>query len=230
VLGASDTEVLVSVKAELVSLQEDGRGAAAVPCVECAAQTLVGSSGGATEDSALGSSLQALLGAPGVLPLEALVVVPGQWQWRLLVDALVLADDGCALDAASVAAAAALRAARLPALRVLRSGGPPPLPEVVELELDDDPGAAWAVPCADTLPLALTMHFIRGNAIVDATAEEAVCSTASTCIGINRKGRVCFLQSSGRDGIPSQELGTAIAASHKLAPVIFSFLEEAQMS
>ena len=96
VLGASATEVLVSVKAELVALVP---GAALAPCVECAAQTLVGGSG-AAEDSALAAALQALLGAPGVVPRAALAVAPaGRWQWRLLVDALVLAEDGCALDA-----------------------------------------------------------------------------------------------------------------------------------
>lgn len=224
VLGASATEVLVSVKAELVALMA---GAPEVACVECAAQTLCSGAGGAVEDSALAASLQALLGAPGVVPRAALTVAPGRWQWRLLVDALVLAQDGSALDAASVAAAAALRATRLPALRVLRSGGPPPAPEVLDLELNDDPGAAAALPCASTVPLALTLHYVRGLAVVDATAEEVACASASACIGVNAGGSVCFLQSSGREGIPTQELGTAIAAAQKLVPVLFGCLDAA---
>jgi exosome complex RNA-binding protein Rrp42 (RNase PH superfamily) len=228
VLGASATEVLVSVKAELVAVVP---GAPEAPCVECAAQTLVGG-GGAAEDSALAAALQALLGAPGAVPRAALAVAPaGRWQWRLLVDALVLAEDGSALDAASVAAAAALRATRLPALRAVRSGSASGAgagaPEGLELELNDDPGAAWALPCAASLPLALTLHYVKGLAVVDATAEEVACATASACIGVSPSGSVCFVASSGREGIAPQELGAAIAAAQKLVPVLFGCLEEA---
>jgi exosome complex RNA-binding protein Rrp42 (RNase PH superfamily) len=227
VVGASATEVLVSVKAELVSLL----GLSSPPAfVECAAQTLVGGSG-AAEDSALAAALQALLGGPNVFPADALTVVPGRWQWRLLVDALVLAEDGGVLDAASVAAAAALRATRLPALRVLRSGGPPPAPEAIDLELNDDPGAAWAIPsAAASIPLALTLHYIKGLAVVDASAEEVACATASACIGINPSGQVTYLQTSGKEGLPTQELGIAIAAAQKLVPVLVGFLGSGEAS
>ena len=88
------------------------------------------------------------------------------------------------------------------------------------------PVAAVEALCA-SLPLALTLHYVKGLAIVDATAEEAACATATACIGISPGGSVASVTSSGREGIAPQELGAAIAAAQKLVPVLFGCLEAA---
>jgi exosome complex component RRP42 len=254
VVGASETEVLVSVKAELVSLLEAGSGnnssssssssssnskAGGVCGVECSARLLSSASGGGQgtpESSELASMLQALLGAPGVIPLDTLTLVPGRWQWKLYLDALVIASDGGGVvDAAALAACAALRATRLPAITVLKGlggGTTPTAAHTLDLQLNDDIGAAWALPGALTnIPLTLTLHYIKGHALVDATGEELACSSANITVGMNAAGGVTFLRCYGREGSSPQDLGVAMAAAQKLIPILFGALpkeEEAE--
>ena len=129
-LGCGATEVLVSIKAELVCAPSASAPSLATPPpppIECSAHLLAGSAaeaglsdarGEAACASELAAALQALLGAPGAIPSEALQAVPGgRWSWRLAIDALVVASDGALLDVALLAAHAALRCARLPRLR-----------------------------------------------------------------------------------------------------------------
>jgi len=193
---------MVSVKAELITLIGSEAG---VCGVECGARRLCGSGGGSTECSDLAALLQDLLGAKGVVPLHALTVVPGRWQWKLYIDILVLASDGGVVDAAALAACAALQATRLPGLRVLKSGLGGGREEIIDLQLNDDISAAWALPVLATLPLTLTLHYIRGNAVVDATGEELACATAVVSVGMNAGGAVTFLRCHGREGGTSRK-------------------------
>jgi len=236
-LGGGATEVLATVKAELVSLAEGG-----VPGVECSAHVLAGGGEGGDAGDArreaecageLAATLQAVLGAPGAVPAAALEVVARRWGWRLAVDALVLASDGGVAEAALLAAHAALRAARLPALRVARgaeaaaaaaaAGGA----GAVELELDDDPGAAAPLPLADTLPLCVSLHAVRGVALLDASGEEEACAASRVRVALNRGGGVCFLDSSGREGTPPAELGVALGVARAVVPALFAQLDAA---
>ena len=236
-VGGGATEVLATVKAELVNLAEGGALG-----VECSAHVLAGGGEGGDAGDArreaecaaeLGAALQAVLGAPGVVPGSALVVVAARWGWRLAVDALVLASDGGVVEAALLAAHAALRSARLPALRVARGaeaaaaaaaaggGG------AVELELDDDPGAAVALPVGDTLPLCVSLHAVRGVALLDAGGEEEACAASRVRVALNRRGEVCLLSSGGREGAPPEDLGVALAVARAVVPALFAQLDAA---
>jgi exosome complex RNA-binding protein Rrp42 (RNase PH superfamily) len=239
-LGGGLTEVLATVKAELVNLAEGS-----VAGVECSAHVLAGGGEGGDAGDArreaecggeLAAALQEALGAPGVVPGAALEVVAQRWGWRLAVDALVVASDGAVVEAALLAAHAALRCARLPCLRVARgseaaaaaaaagaaAGGAP-----VELELNDDPGAARALPLEATLPLCVSLHAVRGVALLDASGEEEACAASRVRVGLNRGGDVCFLDSSGREGAPPADLGVALGVAKAVIPALFAQLDAA---
>lgn len=67
------------------------------------------------------SAVRRVLLESGALDLRSLTVMPGKYCWRLLLDVMVLADDGNILDCAALAAACALGRARcVRGSRVLR--------------------------------------------------------------------------------------------------------------
>jgi exosome complex component RRP42 len=234
-LGGGRTEVLVTVKAELVDLSQGGALG-----VECAAHVLAGGGEGGDAGDArreaesageLAGALQAVLGAPGAVPAGALEVVAARWGWRLTVDALVLASDGGLVEAALLAAHAALRSARLPLLRAARGAGAPPPASgtagAVELELDDDPGAAQPLPLADTLPLCVALASVRGVQLLDASGEEEACAASRVRVGLNRAGAVCYIDASGREGAPPAHLGVALGVARAVMPALFAQLDAA---
>ena len=205
-LGGSATNVLAVVKAELSACSVLGGGT-----IECAAHVHAGADSGAE----IAAAVLRVFSAPGVVDLAALVVQPGVWAWRISIDLVVLLDDGSLLDTAVAAAHAALRNARVPALRVIKTEGG------AELELDDDPGAAQMLPFALTLPAAVTLHLCGGRALVDATAAEAACAEGKVTVGVSPTGGVVFFAAEGK-GIAPRELHEAILAAPKLAARIFA--------
>ena len=233
--GAGGTEVLVSVKAELVGVDaarpREGR-------VECAAQVAAGAAGGCSGRGSGGSSLagdvaatlQRLLGARGAVDVAGLCVVPALWCWCVHVDAVVLASAGSVVDVAAAATVAALRATRLPRLRVVSNGGGAGGAgngtAGVELALDDEPGAFVPFPGGADLPTSITVHLLGGCAILDASAEEEACSDSSVTVGVDRTGRVCTFTTQGRVGISPAALHEAIAAARCVAPAVLRTLDE----
>jgi exosome complex component RRP42 len=210
----SGTDVLAVVKAELTACSAAGGG-----YFECAAHMHEGahadSRASADRGADLADSLLRIFCAPGMIDLSSLVVQPGVWAWRVSVDIVVYADDGSLLDTAVAAAHAALRAARVPTLRAVKTEGGH------ELELSDDPGSEQALPFAHALPVTVTLLAVGGRTIVDASAEETACAQGTVSVGVSPAGRVIFLSAQGENFQPSS-LHEAILAASKLAPRVYS--------
>jgi exosome complex RNA-binding protein Rrp42 (RNase PH superfamily) len=219
------SDVLCSIKVELVP---SGAGELAI------AASWFGWSGRAADEraSALAAELafyycgEAASAAPSPPPLAAaLVIVPGRFAFRLCADVVVLRDGGALLETAAAALVAALRGARLPALRAVRGEAAGD----VELELDEDPLASAALPDAAlaALPLVLAVTAVAGDAVVDALPEEEACADGRVVVGAARDGGLRGARASGRAGVEPATLAACLRAAARLAPPLFARLDAA---
>ena len=128
--------------------------------------------------------------------------------WRVAVDVVVLADDGSALEAASIAVRAAVASAELPA---------------TEAVAGEDAATAFALAPATAAPLTLdvaklpvvvAVHVLGGAFAADATADERVDATLSVAVaedGTLGATDVLF------GTFPPGDLAAAIAAAPAIA-------------
>ena len=216
-LGLGGTNVLAIIKADLSSCSATGGGT-----LECAAQIHASADADAraTSDGGpeLAASILRILSAPGVLDLSSLIVQPNVWAWRISIDIVVLLDDGSLLDTAIAAVHAALRATRVPSLRVIKTEGGS------ELELNDDPGAAQMLPFINSLPVTVTLHLLSGRSIVDATHTEALCAEGTITVGVKSNDSIVYFIAQGMEGMQPHALHEAILAAPKLAQRTFKLL------
>lgn len=129
-----------------------------------------------------------------VFDLKQLCIVKGKHCWALFVDVLILESDGNTLDAAVIAARAALSATKLPGVSVEEDA------ESESLELSSDPNDSKSLNCQN-LPLVITLCQIDSTTyFVDPTKAEETCARAIINIGVNTSGTITFIQKSS-DGI-----------------------------
>lgn len=129
----------------------------------------------------------------------------------IFIDLHILDHCGNLIDAASLAAMAALKDAKVPKLDVENS----------KIIREDFTGS---------LPLrrsALTVSFekIGGKLINDATDEEELASDGRMTIGVSDDGKVCCGQKSGPAGFSKQELMHIIDASLEKSKSLFKAIE-----
>jgi len=121
------------------------------------------------------------LAAAGAVDLGDLCIEPRRAAWVAYLDIYLLDADGGTQDAALLAAVAALRGLRLPAVQVDATGN------VVRDEGGAGGGRGLAV---RDVPVSVTCGVFRGRVLVDLSAEEEeVAEAAATCC-VDRAGRV----------------------------------------
>ncbi|XP_031121397.1 exosome complex component RRP45A-like [Ipomoea triloba] len=127
---------------------------------------------------------------------ESLCVVAGKWVWAIRIDLHILDNGGNLVDAANIAALAALSTFRRPECTLGGEDGPEVImhpPEVTEpLPL-----------IIHHMPIAVTFAFIgkENIVVIDPTHfEEAVMGARMTAT-LNANGDVCAIQKAGGDGI-----------------------------
>lgn len=128
----------------------------------------------------------------------------------IFIDLHILDHCGNLIDAASLAAMAALKNARVPVVDVEKG-------KVVREEF------------TGPLPLkrsALTCSFekIGGKIIADATDEEEIASDGRLTIGVSDDGLVCCGQKSGQTGFTKQELMDLIGLSFDKSKALFNVI------
>lgn len=209
------TDVLVTVNAEVgepeVERPGEGRVVCAAECSPSAGPHLRGYGG---QDAAvqLSASLTRFVARSGCVDLAALCIIPGKRCWVLHVDALVLDYAGNVMGAASMAARAAMRAARLPAVEVV----PGERPEDREIEVCDDPFETR--PVAHTgLPVCVTLTKIGQCFVADPTAEEELCMAAQLTVGVAPDGAVCGVEKAGRGGLSPAGVAEMVKSARAIA-------------
>jgi len=160
------------------------------------------------EAAALGAALARAL-AHGALDTASLCVAPGVAVWHVYIDALLLAADGGAPAALSLAAAAALADARVP--RATVAAGDPP-----EVEVDDDLSVAVPLDVAG-VPVTIVVAVCGASAVADPDAAEEAAAGALVRVAVDAAGRVRGLDLA-RGGLPAGGLAAAVALARGAAP------------
>lgn len=126
---------------------------------------------------------------------EKLCVVEGEKVWMVIVDIVPLNDDGNLIDVGTIAALAALKNARMP---------------LVENNVVDYQTKTEQMIPLNEIPLAVTVHMIEKNIIVDATVLEEAETDARLTVAINQKDYPCALQKGGETPLSGELLGQMI--------------------
>lgn len=127
-------------------------------------------------------------------------------------------SDGNTLDAAVMAARAALSATKLPGVSVEEDA------ESEALELSNDPNDSKALDCSN-LPLAVTLCQIDSTAyFIDPTKAEETCALAILTVAVNPSGVVTFIQKSSNGSIEPSILSDMIGVAQTTASTLFPLL------
>ncbi|HLD88757.1 MAG TPA: exosome complex protein Rrp42 [Candidatus Nanoarchaeia archaeon] len=131
-----------------------------------------------------------------MIDTKALVVVKGEKVWTIVIDIVTVNDDGNLLDAASLAALAALMDTRFPSY----DGK-----EIKYREKTDK-----KLPLSSKNPLAVTVWKIGDSFIVDPTPEEESVVDARLTISTTDDNVLCALQKGGDEPLTSGEVAEAV--------------------
>jgi exosome complex component RRP42 len=126
----------------------------------------------------------------------ALCITPGELVWGVHIDLHVLDHDGNLIDAAALAAIAALLTAKLPEY---------------DMEKKQIQYGKWK----DKLkmkdrPVEVTIGKIGSTLLIDTTSEEETALDARITIATNTKGNLCAIQKGGNGFFTTAELETAV--------------------
>jgi len=131
------------------------------------------------------------------LDTEKLVIVPGEQVWAVHIDLDVHNHDGNLIDAAALAAIAALQDAKLPKYdpetkNIARKGN-----IVISSEKP--------LPLRDS-PVEVTVAKIAGKLLLDPTAEEEIAMDARLTIATTQDGKLCAAQKGGTGYFTKEEI------------------------
>lgn len=123
-----------------------------------------------------------------VIELDKLVVKTGEKVWTVIIDVYPLNDDGNLIDAAVLAAMAALKQAKMPG--ITDTGFP-----------DYKHRTKQAVPLAkDLTPLSVTIYKLGSALFIDPTREEAEAAEVKCNFGLSRQGKKHMIHSTQKTG------------------------------
>jgi len=209
------TNVLIGIKAEigepLPLHSTEGRLEFFVDCSANASPIFEGR-GGDELALELSSALQRTF-CNGTLDLSLLGIISSKSCWILYIDALVLECGGNLFDALSIGIKAALSDTRIPSLKIIGEGSEK------DIDISDDPYDTTPLNVSD-VPLLLTLNKIGNRYVVDASAEEEVCSDSQLLVSINQQGLVCSLQKHGKGGFHPDLVFEMMQVGQKIGKII----------
>lgn len=132
---------------------------------------------------------------------KKLCVVPGEKIWMVFIDIYPLNDDGNLFDACALAALAAIKDTRMPA--------------VVDGKIDFHQRTDKGLPLSKEIPVSCTVIYCDGHLIVDPSAEEEQFVDARLTMGIVDDGTICALQKGGDTGLSEEELMNIVELAQK---------------
>ena len=213
------TDVLVTVTADITPTEWSRPDEGMVQCSVDTAASFASSGGNSSAllaPSELKAALELLYIRSRCLDLRQLCILRGEQCWTLYVDVLVLEADGSLLDAASLAAKAALLSTKLPAVAV--SGGANSLSsqQAVEVTLTDGPPTR--LHSTERLPVCVTLHAFNRSShfAIDARADEEAAAEWRLSVGVDDAGRVVSADKGGRLAAPQPLMAAMMATARKV--------------
>lgn len=224
-LPASNTDILCSIKAEIVHppfLKSEGVIDLNVDILPYASQSKDRKDIRA-EEQELTSTLSNLL-LPHLLNRDKLVVLRGRYVWRLNIDVLVTHCDGNLMDACSIAIYGAMQNLKLPSVvpvekvdHAVNTGKQQGKKASDEIMLDSDvansvtPDGVLDCPIVVTIclmPLSTSQDNVRKVSkknesvmVVDCNRQEEACSTSRISFSIDRKGNISGIHKYGSSSV-----------------------------
>ncbi len=110
----------------------------------------------------------------GMLDLHKLVITPGEKVWTVIIDVYPLNDDGNLVDVATLAAVAALKTAKLPALK-----------ENGKIDYHAKPTGPLPL-SSETYPITLTFYKLGESIFLDPTREEEEACDSRVALGLSK--------------------------------------------
>ncbi|MDD5699792.1 MAG: exosome complex protein Rrp42 [Candidatus Nanoarchaeia archaeon] len=147
------------------------------------------------------------------IQLEKLCIKEGEKVWTVMIDIYSLNDDGNLLDAAGIAAIAALKTAKIPKYDAEKE-------KVLFGELSDK-----NIPLTKEIPVSLTVHKIGDGFLVDPTAEEEAISGARLTVA-SSNGIIFSMQKGDLAELSIEEFNEALDLVEKTEKEIFKKLEK----
>ena len=147
----------------------------------------------------IAATVQRCLVSAGGLPLETLVEGGGAFHWLLHVDITVCADGGGLVDAAALAAFAALADTVLPGITTTTTPGDGEEEGGVEAVVDELPSAGRKVDVSGA-PLPVTLHAVAGRLLVDASSPEEAAADGSITLAVTPAGAIASMTTRSEPG------------------------------
>eukprot|EP00750_Incisomonas_marina_P009357 INCI15965.1.p1 GENE.INCI15965.1~~INCI15965.1.p1 ORF type:complete len:290 (+),score=60.13 INCI15965.1:168-1037(+) len=206
------TAVVAAVKAEIVSLEAATSDAASRPGATDAVQTSASITAAAlanlskdqrnTMETTIAAVIKRTLLTSGALNLENLTIIPDRYQWVIFVDINVLQNCGNLVDAAVLAAAAAIQDARIPQLDIFEVAG-----DTFDFEVEHEkPSQLLTKLIGSDLPVCATVHRIDDCEVFDLTLHEEACSSTCLAIATTQDGSVCSTSTLFGTSLPKEAL------------------------
>ncbi len=150
----------------------------------------------------------------GFIDFDKLCIVPGEKVWTVFVDIYSMNDDGNLMDAATIAAIAALKIAKIPKYDKEND-------KVLYDELTEE-----GIPLTDIVPVAVSVHKLGKSLIVDPTREEEDVSETRVTIG-SSKGIISSLQKSNDEPLEIEKMKEAFEIATRVSEKVLKLIDEA---
>jgi|SRR3990172_7122173 len=148
------------------------------------------------------------------IDMEKLCIKEGEKVWAVFIDIYSLNYDGNLIDAAGIAAVAALKSARMP--KYDEETG-----KIVYGELTDK-----KIPLSKDFPIIITAHKIGDKWLVDPTLEEEDVSETKVTIGATEEGSISSIQKGESKEIGIEEFEHVLDMTEKVRKKVFSTIKE----
>jgi exosome complex component RRP42 len=142
------------------------------------------------------------------IDLEKLCIKEGEESWEIFVDVHIINHDGNLIDAAALAAIAALKNTKIPKLedgKIIR--------EKLEKEL----------PVSHT-PVTVTVGKVFDKYLIDPLKEEEEVLNSKISIAVMENGKICAIQKSGKSGLSFEDIDKMIDLALKKSKEIRKLL------
>jgi exosome complex component RRP42 len=142
------------------------------------------------------------------IDLEKLCLVEKEKVWEIFVDVHIINNDGNLIDAAALAAVAALKTAKIPEIeddKIIRDKLVKKLPVLHE-------------------PVTVTISKVAGKFLFDPNKEEEEVLDTKLVVAVMEDGKVCAMQKSGIHGLTTEDLDSMIDLAVKKSKELRKFL------
>src|SRR3989338_1332143 len=148
------------------------------------------------------------------IDFEKLCIKEGEKVWSVFIDIYSINDDGNLIDAACIAAVAALKWTRMP--KYDEKEGKVIYDEITEKK----------IPLTKDIPICITAHKIDGTIIVDPTLEEEDVSETKITIGATPEGVISSMQKGSPVELSIEEVHEILDLTEKIRKKVFSKIEK----